>query len=55
VIVIAAIFCLIGVVLWITVGAVVTNPPDDSKCTSFPFKVLDLILYEAREKIIVIM
>ena len=38
VIVVAAIFCLIGVVLWITVGAVVTNPPDDGKCTSFPFQ-----------------
>ena len=38
VMVIAAIFCLIGVVLWITVGVVVTNPPDDSKCTSFPFQ-----------------
>ena len=31
VMVIAAILCLIGVVLWITVGAVATNPPDDSK------------------------
>ena len=38
VIVVAAILCLIGVVLWITVGAVVTSPPDDSKCTSFPFQ-----------------
>ena len=39
VIVVAVIFCLIGVVLWITVGAVVTNPPDGSKCTtSFPFQ-----------------
>ena len=27
-------FCLIGVVLWITVGAVVNNPPNDSKCTT---------------------
>ena len=35
--VITAIFCLIGVVLWITVGAVVNNPPNDSKCTIFPF------------------
>ena len=37
-IVIVALLCVIGVVLWITVGAVVTNPPDDSKCTSFPFQ-----------------
>ena len=36
--VVAAIFCLIGVVLWIIVGAVVTNSPDGSKCTSFPQK-----------------
>ena len=38
VMVIAAIFCLIGVVLWITVGAVLTNPPDGNKCGSFPFQ-----------------
>ena len=38
VIVVAVIFCLIGVALWITVGAVVTNPPDASKCTGFPFQ-----------------
>ena len=36
-IVIAVILCVIGVVLWITVGAVVNNPPDSSKRTSFPF------------------
>ena len=50
VMVIVVILCLIGVVLWITVGAVVTNPPDDSKYTSFPFKVLDLILWNKREE-----
>ena len=31
VMVIAAILCLIGVVLWITVGAVVNSSPDDGK------------------------
>ena len=36
--VITAIFCLIGVVLWITVGAVVNSPPNGSKCTTFPFQ-----------------
>ena len=44
VIVVAAILCLIGVVLWITVGAVVTNPPGDSKCTtSFSFQYSKII------------
>ena len=38
VMVVAAILCLIGVVLWITMGVVLTNPPDGSKCTSFPFQ-----------------
>ena len=37
VIVVVVIF-LIGVVLWITVGAMVANPPDGSKCTSFSFQ-----------------
>ena len=35
VVVVTVVFCLIGVVLWITVGAVVNNPPNDSKCTTF--------------------
>ena len=43
--VIVAILCIIGVVLWITVGAVVSNLPDDSKFTSFPFQSSKISLH----------
>ena len=34
-IVIAATFCILGVVLWIAVGVVVLNPPNGSKSKSY--------------------
>ena len=48
VMVIAVIFCLIGVVLWITVGAVVSNLPDNGKC--FPFQSSKISLHGTRGK-----
>ena len=55
VIVVAAIFCVIGVVLWITVGAVVTNPPDGSKCTSFPFQCSNILTSWGREGVVMML
>ena len=42
--VIAVIFCVIGIVLWITVGVMVPNPPNGCKQKSIPSSYLLLMI-----------